>query len=69
MVDPTFFWFVYFFRASPAAYGGSLARGLLELQLLAYTTATATPDQSASAPYTTAHGNTGSLTCEARDQT
>ena len=35
-----------------------------ELQLLAYTTATAMPDpsQAASATYTTAHGNAGSLT-------
>ena len=33
-----------------------------ELQLTAYTTATATQDQAASATYTTAHGNAGSLT-------
>ena len=33
-----------------------------ELQLPAYTTATATPDPSASATYTTAHGNAGSFT-------
>ena len=32
-----------------------------ELQLLAYTTATATWDQAASAIYTTAHGKAGSL--------
>ena len=34
-----------FFRATPMAYG-SQARGESELQLLAYTTATATPDVS-----------------------
>ena len=34
----------------------------LELQLLAYTTATAMPDLSLSATYTTAHGNARSLT-------
>ena len=33
-----------------------------ELQLLAYTTAKAMPDPSQSVTYTTAHGNTGSLT-------
>ena len=34
----------------------------LELQLLAYTTATAMWDRTASATYTTVHGNAGSLT-------
>ena len=34
----------------------------LELQLPAYTTATATRDPSSSVTYTTAHGNGGSLT-------
>ena len=34
------------FRATPAAYGGSQARGPKELQLLTYTTATATSDLS-----------------------
>ena len=34
----------------------------LELQLLAYTTAIATWDQSCSVTYTTAHGNARSLT-------
>ena len=34
----------------------------LELQLLAYTTATATPDPNCYVTYTTAHGNVGSLT-------
>ena len=34
----------------------------LELQLLAYTTATATPDLSHVRSYTIDHGNTGSLT-------
>ena len=33
-----------------------------ELQLLAYTTATATPDPSHVCAYTTAHSNCGSLT-------
>ena len=36
--------------------------GELELQLLAYATATATLIQATSATYTTAHGNVGSLT-------
>ena len=35
-----------FFRAAPLAYGGSQARAESELQLPAYTTATATPDPS-----------------------
>ena len=34
-----------------------------ELQLLAYTTTTATWDLSISVTYTTAHGNAGTLTC------
>ena len=37
---------VLLFRAAPAAYGGSQARGLIGVQLLTYTTATATPDLS-----------------------
>ena len=42
-----------------------------ELQLLAYTVATVTPDASCSAAYITAHSNTGVLnsSSEARDQT
>ena len=45
-----FFYFIYFFlmfllfRAKPAAYGTSQAGVKLELQLLAYTKGTATPD-------------------------
>ena len=35
-----------FFRAVPRAYGSSQARGQSELQLPAYTTATAMPDPS-----------------------
>ena len=35
----------FFFRATPTAYGKSQAGVKLELQLLAYVTATATPDQ------------------------
>ena len=38
--------FFCLFRATPAAYGYSQARGELKLQLLAYTTATAMPDLS-----------------------
>ena len=59
--------FFFLFRTTPSAYGGSQARfpayGVqLELQLPGYTTATATPDPSVSATYTTARGNAGSLT-------
>ena len=44
----SFFFFFFFgsFRAAPVAYGSSQARGQLELQLQAYTTATAMPDPS-----------------------
>ena len=70
--QPEFF-FVCFFalsRAAPAAYGGPRLGVELELQLLAYARATATQDPShvcsASATYTTAHGNAGSLTYRAR---
>ena len=38
----------------------------LELQLLVYTTGTATQDPSCPATYTTGHGNAGSLTHWAR---
>ena len=50
--------FVLLFRAACTAYGGSQARGRIE----------STPEpqqfgiQAASATYTTAHGNAGSLT-------
>ena len=37
---------LFVFRAAPAVYGSSQARGQMELQLLAYTTATAMPDPS-----------------------
>ena len=43
-------------------YGVSLARGPIESELQLPATATATPDLSCSATYTTARGNTGSLT-------
>ena len=43
LMSPFFF---FFLRATPMAYGISWARGQSELQLLAYTTATATWDQS-----------------------
>ena len=39
-------WLFFLFRATLTAHGGSQARGQIELQLLIYTTATATPDQS-----------------------
>ena len=50
-VQPIFFFFFFcflLFRVIPAVYGSSQVRGWmkLELQLLAYTTATATPDLS-----------------------
>ena len=38
--------FFCLFRATPAAYGGSQARGLIGAVAAAYTTATATPDLS-----------------------
>ena len=38
--------FFFLFMATPAAYGNSQIRGGLDLQLLAYTTATATQDPS-----------------------
>ena len=59
--------FSCFFRATPSAHGGSQARVELELQLLAYTTATATAGiWATSATYTTAHDNAESLTCWAK---
>ena len=45
-ISPNLNFLFSFFRAAPMAYGGSQARGQIELQLLAYTTATATPDPS-----------------------
>ena len=61
-----FIYLFLLFRAVPAAYGRSQARGWIraELQLLAYFTATAMQDLSRD--YTTAHGNMGSLTHWAR---
>ena len=50
--------------AKPVAYEISQARGWLELQLLAYPTATAMPDLSVT--YTLAHGKARSLTHWAR---
>ena len=44
-----FFFFFFFFlllKAAPTIHGGSQARGRIELQLLAYTPATATKDLS-----------------------
>ena len=40
------FFFFFLFRTLPKAYGSSQARGQIELQLPAYTTATAMPDLS-----------------------
>ena len=56
------FYFILFFafclfRASPAAYGCSQARGLIRAVASGLNGI-----QAASASYTTAHGNTGSLT-------
>jgi len=42
--DILFFCLFFFFRATPTAYGGSSIGVDSELQLLAYTTATAMPD-------------------------
>ena len=53
---------ILLFRVTPTAYGISQARGLIHLQLPAYTIATATQDCAVSATYTTAHGNAGFLT-------
>ena len=58
----SFLFFVFLSRAALVACGSSQARVESELQLLAYTTATATPDLSQSVTYTIAHLNPGSLT-------
>ena len=57
-----FYFYFLLFRATALAYGNSREGVKLELQLPAYTTATAMLDLSLSVTYTTAHGNTGSLT-------
>ena len=57
--------FLLLFRSRSVAYGSSQVPRLeaeSELQLPAYTTVTAMPDPSGTATYTTAQGNTGSLT-------
>ena len=59
-----FFIFCLFFafsRAAPAAYGGSQSRGLIRA-VAAKTTPQQRRIQTASATYTAAHGNAGSLT-------
>ena len=56
------FLFFFFFMAVPVAYGNSWAGVEAELQLPAYTTATATRDPSASVARATAYSNAGSLT-------
>ena len=50
-----FFFFLSFSRATPMAYGGSQARGLIRAVAVAYA-------RAESVAYTTAHGNAGSLT-------
>ena len=64
-----FFFFLVFcpFRATPAAYGGSQGRGLIRAVAagLHQSRSNAT-SRAASAAYTTAHGNAGSLTHWAR---
>ena len=57
------FFFLSFFRATPTAYGSSQARGQIGAAA-AYTTATATLDQS----HTVAHGNAGFLPHWARPE-
>ena len=57
-----FFFFFFLFRAVPTAYEGSQARGLRGDVAAGLHHSTAAPDQSVSATYTTAQGNTGSLT-------
>ena len=57
-----FFFFLFFlFRATPVAYGSSQARGRIEPQLLAYTTATTMPDPSCICDLHCCCGNDGSL--------
>ena len=50
--------FIWLFRAAPIAYGGSQARG----QILRHSHRNIRSIQAVSATYTTAHGNTRSLT-------
>ena len=56
--DFGFFWLFVFSRATPAAYGGSQAKGLMG----AVASAQQCQIRAAFATYTTAHGNAGSLT-------
>ena len=62
MISSLFFFFFGLFRAAPAAYGSSNAKGPIG----AVATGLAQPQQwgvqAMSASYTTAHGNAGSLT-------
>ena len=55
----------FFFRATPAAYGSSQARGCIRAAA-AYTTATQHKIQATSVTCTTARDNAGSFTHEAR---
>ena len=57
-----FLFLLLLFRVTPSAHEVPRLGVKLELQLPAYTTATANRDLSRSATYTTAHGNAGSPT-------
>ena len=59
-----FYFFVFcLFRAAPAAYGGSQARGLIGAVAAGlHHSYKQCQSQATSAAYITAHGNTGSLT-------
>ena len=63
-----FFFFVFcpFSRATPTAYGGSQARGSNRSYSCRWTPEPQQHQIQASATYTTAHGNAGSLTCWVR---
>ena len=59
-----FFYFIFAFsRATPVTYGGSQARGLIGVTAASLHQSHGNAgSQAASATYTTAHGNAGSLT-------
>ena len=66
-IDPphicTTFFFFWLFRAAPMAYGSSQARGGIRATAAGHTaTATGCQIRAVSVIYTTAYGNTGSLT-------
>ena len=63
----SFFFFFVFFRAAPVAHGGSQARGLIRAVAIGLRHSQQQHGiQAMSATYTTAHGNTRSLTHWAR---